>query len=174
MPPKSRKPPRKTKGRAPIIYKTDRIELTPFQRGLIVHACLFYNQSQNSVAKTFGCSQASVAKLLQRIKQRQKESQVAWDDIGLYGTERGRGRKQKDQKEEENVVDELGENRGGEGGEWNGDGLNDSAMRALLSGGDQSTYMGVGEAMPDMGFINAGDEEQIQGLASERSIVAFA
>jgi len=71
--------------------KTDRIEFTPFQRGIIVYLSR-NGRSQNSLALEFNASQGGISRLIQRTTERQRDTGLAWDDIELYQTAPGRGR----------------------------------------------------------------------------------
>jgi len=83
--------PNKVKKRAELKRKTDRRELTPFQRGIIVNLHR-YGASQNQLGKDFEISQASVSQLVKRTDQRQTETGLSYHDEKLYTTQEGRGR----------------------------------------------------------------------------------
>lgn len=83
--------PNKIKKRAEPKRKTDRRELTPFQRGIIVNLHR-YGASQNQLGKDFDISQASVSQLVKRTDARHDETGLSYHDEKLYMTQEGRGR----------------------------------------------------------------------------------
>ena len=97
---------RNTKGRQPPKRKTDRRELTPFQRGIVVNLAEEAGISHIELARRFHCSQAAVSGLIKRTKERAEAEKLPLTAEELYQNP-SRARKPVLNEEHKDILEQL-------------------------------------------------------------------